>query len=93
MAPEAKLEVVGIRPGEKLHEEMITSSDSYNTIDLGKYYAILPQGNAKIQTYYQQKGGAMVEPGFCYNSGTNSEWLDVEQLRELIDQHILKPAH
>lgn len=93
VAPEAKLEVVGIRPGEKLHEEMITSSDSYNTIDLGKYYAILPQGNAKIQTYYQQKGGAMVEPGFCYNSGTNSEWLDVEQLRELIDQHILKPAH
>lgn len=93
VAPEAKLEVVGIRPGEKLHEEMITSSDSYNTIDLGKYYAILPQGNSKIQTYYQQKGGAMVEPGFCYNSGTNSEWLDVEQLRELIDQHILKPAH
>jgi UDP-N-acetylglucosamine 4,6-dehydratase (inverting) len=93
VAPEARLEVVGIRPGEKLHEEMITSSDSYNTIDLGKYYAILPQGNAKIQTYYQQKGGAMVEPGFCYNSGTNSEWLDVEQLRELIDQHILKPAH
>ena len=87
VAPGVKTEIVGIRPGEKLHEEMITSSDSYNTIDLEKYFAILPQGNPKIQKYYEDKGGKMVEPGFCYNSGTNSEWLDAEGLRKLIDNH------
>jgi UDP-N-acetylglucosamine 4,6-dehydratase (inverting) len=88
VAPEAKHEIVGIRPGEKLHEEMITSSDSFNTIDLDKYYAILPQGNPQIQTYYENKGGKMVEPGFCYNSGTNTDWLSVEQLQSLITQNI-----
>jgi len=84
VAPNAKTEIVGIRPGEKLHEEMITSSDSFNTIDLEKYYAILPQGNHKIQHYYENKGGKMVEPGFCYNSGTNTDWLSVDQLQKLI---------
>lgn len=86
--PQAKIEVVGIRPGEKLHEEMITTSDSFNTIDLEKYYAILPQGNSKIQAYYEEKGGKMVEPGFCYNSGTNEDWLSVEDLKKLISKHI-----
>ncbi|HOY47799.1 MAG TPA: UDP-N-acetylglucosamine 4,6-dehydratase (inverting) [Flavobacteriales bacterium] len=86
--PTAKIEVVGIRPGEKLHEEMITSSDSYNTVDLGKYYAILPQANNRIQQFYMDQGGKMVEPGFCYNSGTNDSWLNETQLRELIDQFV-----
>ena len=84
VAPNAKTEIVGIRPGEKMHEEMITSSDSFNTIDLDEYYAILPQGNPKIQQYYESKGGKMVVPGFCYNSGTNDEWLSVEELSSLI---------
>lgn len=84
IAPEAQQEIVGIRPGEKLHEEMITSSDSYNTIDLGKYYAILPQAKAGIQQHYEARGGKMVEPGFCYNSGTNDEWLSIENLHSLI---------
>jgi FlaA1/EpsC-like NDP-sugar epimerase len=88
VAPNAKHEIVGIRPGEKLHEEMITSSDSFNTIDLEKYYAILPQGNPKIQSYYESKGGKMVEPGFCYNSGTNTDWLSVDQLQKLINVNL-----
>ena len=86
VAPGVKTEIVGIRPGEKMHEEMITSSDSYNTIDLDRYYAILPQGNPETQTYYESKGGKMVEPGFCYNSGTNEDWLGVEELSLLISQ-------
>jgi UDP-N-acetylglucosamine 4,6-dehydratase len=86
IAPEAKHEIVGIRPGEKLHEEMITSSDSFNTIDLGKYYAILPHGNPKTQTHYEGNGGKMVPPGFCYNSGTNTQWLSVEDLSSLISK-------
>jgi len=88
VAPGVKTEIVGIRPGEKLHEEMITSSDSYNTIDLKKYFAILPQGNPKIQKYYEDKGGKMVEPGFCYNSGTNNEWLSVNDLKGLINSNL-----
>jgi len=88
VAPDAELKIVGIRPGEKLHEEMITSSDSYNTVDIGNYYAILPQGNQKIQDYYLANGRVFVEPGFCYNSSTNSEWLDPEVLRQLIDTNL-----
>jgi UDP-N-acetylglucosamine 4,6-dehydratase len=88
VAPDARHEIVGIRPGEKLHEEMITSSDSFNTIDLDKYYAILPQGNPKIQAYYEGKGGTMVQPGFCYNSGTNDKWLNVEEIKSLISLQI-----
>lgn len=88
IAPGVRVEIVGVRPGEKMHEEMITSSDSFNTIDLDKYYAILPQGNPKIQSYYESKGGKMVEHGFCYNSGTNNEWLNQIQLRTLIEQFV-----
>jgi UDP-N-acetylglucosamine 4,6-dehydratase (inverting) len=88
VAPDATLKISGIRPGEKLHEEMITSSDSFNTIDLGPYFAILPQGNNKLQSYYTEKGGKMVEPGFCYNSGTNPDWLSVDDIRGLIKEQI-----
>ncbi len=85
IAPECETKIVGIRPGEKVHEEMITASDSYNTIDLGKYYAILPSaGDFSPDTYVERMGGAAVTPGFAYNSGTNSDFLSVAQLRDLI---------
>jgi UDP-N-acetylglucosamine 4,6-dehydratase/5-epimerase len=84
VAPQAKVEIVGIRPGEKMHEEMITTSDSLNTIDLGKYYAILPQWAPEIKKEYESRGGTMVQPGFCYNSGTNPEWLTVDKLSGLV---------
>jgi len=85
IAPECEPRIVGIRPGEKVHEEMITSSDSYMTADLGEYYAILPSaGDHSIESYLGERGGTPVEPGFAYNSGTNSEFLSVEQLRDLI---------
>lgn len=93
IAPEAKQEVVGIRPGEKIHEEMITSSDSLNTVDLGGYYAILPSaGTYTTEEYCASQGGKMVEPGFAYNSGTNPDFLSVEQIRELIDRHVTGQA-
>jgi UDP-N-acetylglucosamine 4,6-dehydratase len=87
IAPNAKYEDVGIRPGEKLHEEMITPSDSHNTIDLGKYYAILPSdGKQKYLDFY--KDAVEVEKGFNYNSGTNDQWISVEEMRELIRKHV-----
>lgn len=89
VAPNAKIEVIGIRPGEKLHEEMITSSDSLNTLDCGRYYAIIPtQPNWKIEDFRAHFRAEFVERGFQYNSGSNSDWLSVEQLREQIKEHI-----
>ncbi|KZX76444.1 UDP-N-acetylglucosamine 4,6-dehydratase (inverting) [Oleiphilus sp. HI0009] len=90
VAPECKTEIVGIRPGEKLHEEMITDTDSLNTIDLGKYYAILPSVSFcyQEQDYIEHHKAEKVPFGFKYNSGTNDEWESVESLRALINKHI-----
>lgn len=93
IAPEAEKTIVGIRPGEKIHEEMITSSDSFSTVDMGRYYAILPAGGEEIVAQYcAANGGTPVEPGFVYNSGTNPDFLSVEQLRELIAGEQAGPA-
>ena len=87
--PTAKKEVVGIRAGEKIHEEMITESDSLTTVDLGDYYAILPQSPAwNIGDYVQKKNARRVEEGFKYNSGKNTQWLSVEDIRTLIREHV-----
>lgn len=90
IAPSCRTEIVGIRPGEKIHEEMITASDSYTTVDLGKYYAILPTGDLTLtfQRYEAHEGACFVEPGMSVNSGTNNRWLSVEELRTLIRQHV-----
>lgn len=85
VGPDCRHEVVGIRAGEKIHEEMITSSDSYQTVDLGPYYAILPAGGAySMEEYCRQRGATPVAPGFAYQSGTNPDFLSVAALRELI---------
>ena len=89
IGPNCEKPIIGIRPGEKIHEEMITSSDSFTTIDLGDYYAILPS-DGRVQKLYQE-AGIRIEPvatGFAYNSGSNPEFLSVEQLRALIREHV-----
>ncbi|MGY5708910.1 UDP-N-acetylglucosamine 4,6-dehydratase (inverting) [Vibrio cincinnatiensis] len=90
IAPDCATKIVGIRPGEKVHEEMITDTDSLNTIDLGKYYAILPSVSFTYteQEYLAHHQAEKVPFGFKYNSGTNTEWETIESLRELIKQHI-----
>lgn len=89
IGPECDKPEVGIRPGEKVHEEMITSSDSYYTYDLGKYYTILPATHKwKLEDYIKQFNAKKVEKGFQYNSGENTEWETVESLRTLIKEHI-----
>lgn len=87
IAPNARIEDVGIRPGEKLHEEMITESDSYNTIEFDRYFAILPS-DADKSKYLKHFNAKEVEKGFKYNSGTNSEWETIETLREKIIEHV-----
>lgn len=89
IAPECKLEIIGIRPGEKIHEEMITSSDSYNTYDLGKYFTILPSIPIfDINKFIINFNAVKVPEGFNYNSGTNTEWETVDSLRDLIKEHV-----
>ena len=90
IAPDCKRRVVGIRPGEKLHEEMITDTDSLNTIDLGKYYAILPSVSFSYsETDFLEHHKAVKVPfGFRYNSGTNTDWETVDSLKKNIDIHV-----
>jgi UDP-N-acetylglucosamine 4,6-dehydratase len=85
IAPECEVRIIGIRPGEKLHEEMITISDSINTLDLGKYFALLPSDNSPEASFYKKNFNAKpVAKDFSYDSGTNPDFLSVLQLRELI---------
>ncbi len=89
IGPDCEHPVIGIRPGEKIHEEMITASDSYNTVDLGDYYAILSTASQQtIERYCQNKEGYPVRGGFVYNSGNNPDLLSVDQIRALIKAHI-----
>lgn len=81
LAPEAQLRIVGIRPGEKLHEEMISASDSRRTVDMGDYYVIQPEMDWWPE---RQLGGAPVEDGFNYASDSNTQWLTVDQLRAMV---------
>ena len=90
IAPNSIIDVVGVRPGEKLHEEMITDTDSLHTIDLGNYYAILPSVSFNYieGDYLQHHHADKVPYGFEYNSGTNDQWLSVEDIRALIKLHV-----
>lgn len=89
VAPNCRQEIVGIRPGEKIHEEMITESDSQTTVDLGSYYAILPaSGTITIADYCTQMNGKPVPLGFRYDSGSNTNFLSVEQLRALVSEQV-----
>ena len=85
IGPECKNRVIGIRPGEKIHEEMITSSDSFTTFDLEKYFVILPLKPIwDLNSYIKKFKAKKVKEGFSYNSGTNKDFLTVDQLRDLI---------
>jgi UDP-N-acetylglucosamine 4,6-dehydratase/5-epimerase len=89
IGPDCRTEIVGIRPGEKLHEEMITETDSLNTIELEDYYVISPSTPIwKEEDFMQAFNGKKVPMGFKYNSGTNEEWLSAEELREQIRMHV-----
>jgi len=89
IGPDCEKPVVGIRPGEKIHEEMITSSDSYYTYDLGKYYTILPATHKwKTEDFIEKFNAVKVKPGFQYNSGDNEDWESIEDLRNLIKEHV-----
>jgi UDP-N-acetylglucosamine 4,6-dehydratase len=89
IGPACEKPIVGIRPGEKIHEEMITESDSFYTYDLGKYYTILPSSTIwKQGDFFDHFRAVKVAERFRYNSGENTEWVGVEELRRLIREHV-----
>jgi UDP-N-acetylglucosamine 4,6-dehydratase (inverting) len=93
IAPECKIDVVGIRPGEKLHEEMITSTDAINTIEFDSYYVILPATELwNIEQFRKESSsapGILCEYGFSYNSGTNPKFLTIPEIKKLIEQNVI----
>ena len=93
IGPNCEHPVVGIRPGEKVHEEMITSSDSLNTIETDKYFVIIPNSQTKSfkevqEKYLEHYSAKPVAPGFRYSSGANEVWLDALEIRALIKKHV-----
>ncbi len=95
IAPDCEQRVVGIRPGEKLHEEMITPSDSFNTIELDEHYIICPtnlnfQGIDKntYLAHYTAQNAKCVPVGFSYNSGENEDWLNIEDIRKIVKEEV-----
>lgn len=89
IGPECEKPIIGIRPGEKIHEEMITSSDSFFTYDLGEYYVILPSTHTwKLEDFITTFDAKKVAQGFSYDSGNNTEWETVESMRKLIKEHV-----
>ena len=91
IGPSCKRKLIGLRPGEKIHEEMITTSDSYSTIDIGKYYAILPTDGRLEKKYNElKKDFTKVPVGFNYSSDKNDYFLTVGQIRTLIKENIDK---
>jgi len=89
IAPDCRRVLIGIRPGEKLHEEMITETDGMNSIEFENYFVILPTASLwDVNDFTQTFRGKLCAEGFRYSSGNNTEWLTVEQLRELIKRHV-----
>jgi FlaA1/EpsC-like NDP-sugar epimerase len=89
IGPNCKKEIVGVRPGEKIHEEMITASDSYNSYDIGKYYVILPTDPSfSLSKYIKEHNAKKLEEGFSYTSDKNDYWIKTEEIRKLIKENL-----
>jgi UDP-N-acetylglucosamine 4,6-dehydratase len=86
IAPECETKIVGIRPGEKLHEVMVPEDDAHHTLEYEDYFAIMPAFHEwNTQEYAKQNGGTRCRDGFRYSSDTNTQRLSVEEMRAIIE--------
>ena len=85
IAPALKLKEVGIRPGEKIHEKMITREDARRTLEIGNHYIVLPEFKSAAHDFYKEKG-TPVSSDFEYHSGKNEDWLTVNHMKEMINE-------
>jgi FlaA1/EpsC-like NDP-sugar epimerase len=90
VAPETDTHVVGIRPGEKLHEQMIGAEESSYTYEFDRFFKILPTVNTWDRSADLAVGGTRVAPGFTYASDTNPVWMSVDELRDWISGEMLE---
>ena len=90
LAPDAKQKIVGIRPGEKIHEQMIGQEDSHFTYEYPEHFKVLPQINGWDTDQKRIKDGNRVPEGFIYSSGTNAEWMTDDQLQAWIEANFGK---
>jgi UDP-N-acetylglucosamine 4,6-dehydratase len=89
LGPKCEHRVIGIRPGEKLHEEMITATDALQTLEFKDYFVILPSTPQwDPDALAAERGGKKVADGFSYSSGANDQWLSVEEIRQLVRAHV-----
>jgi len=89
IGPDCRREIVGIRPGEKLHEEMVTETDALNSVEFSNYFVILPSMRLwDVEAFARTFNGRPCPQGFSYNSGTNDRWLSVAEIRELVRRHV-----
>ena len=93
ICPNCQTEIIGIRPGEKIHEEMITVADSLNTIETDKHYIIVPNSpyrshQEQMEIYMKHHNGKRVPEGFSYNSGKNDRFLTIDEIRQLIKKYV-----
>jgi len=89
IGPECKHDIIGVRPGEKIHEVMITESDSFSTYDLGKYYVILPQVPMfNVNDFISHFSAQKVKENFSYDSGKNEDMLSIAVIRKLIKANV-----
>jgi len=87
IAPQARHKIIGIRPGEKFHEQMISSDDAFSAYEYPDYYKILPQINGWVKDKLRIKNGKKIKEGFVYNSNNNSEWMTKSQLKNWINKN------
>jgi UDP-N-acetylglucosamine 4,6-dehydratase (inverting) len=89
IGPNCERRIIGLRPGEKVHEELITETDGANTLEFEKYYVVVPtEPSWNVDDYLQHFHGRRCPPGFSYGSNTNSQWLPVNDIRELCRRHV-----
>ena len=87
IAPKSKFKIIGIRPGEKLHEQMISNEDSYYTYEYSDYFKILPQINNWNKDKVRIRNGRKVSEGFTYSSNNNSEWMSKNNFKDWLDSN------
>src|SRR3989344_5323082 len=91
VAPECRTEIIGVRPGEKLHEIMITPDDAWNTVELGRYYVIQPAADWwDSKAYVDNTHARRVPDGFQYSSDQNTEWMSADDLQMLLKRETVE---
>jgi UDP-N-acetylglucosamine 4,6-dehydratase len=83
IAPDCEIEIIGIRPGEKLHELLISEDEARSTIELDDMFVVLP-ASPQWFVHDWEKEGKKLEDGYSYASNTNTEWMDLEQIKEIV---------